>query len=310
MIRNQEVDDDKEAIIRQYSAEDKSTVELAEEYDVAPNTIRNRLKEWDVDIRSVGQRYGWLDDCLDDIIEQYVEQGDSLQTIADQYGTTTSPIKRRLQEAGVELRPADYTFTDEQISVIQGELLGDGCLYRRHETACHFKLENTVKAHPEYVQTKLPKIFPETQPYSNDRSTKWGDSTRWIIYSRGQELFGQLHNEWYERYDGQHRKVVPEGFDLDETAMLHWYLGDGSLSQRANGAYRLHFSTHGFPEASVRRLQDQLDSLGYDTYTAHASHVENGSGLAIYVSRESSIKLLDRLAEKNPIEAYEYKFTP
>lgn len=111
MIRNQEVDDDNEAIIRQYSAEDKSTVELAEEYDVAPNTIRNRLKEWDVDIRSVGQRYGWLDDCLDGIIEQYVEQGNSLQTIADQYGTTTSPIKRRLQEAGVELRPADYTFT-------------------------------------------------------------------------------------------------------------------------------------------------------------------------------------------------------
>lgn len=105
MIRNQEVDDDKEAIIRQYSAEDKSTVELAEEYDVAPNTIRNRLKEWDVDIRSVGQRYGWLDDCLDSIVEQYVEQGDSLQTIADQYGTTTSPIKNGFRKQASNFVP-------------------------------------------------------------------------------------------------------------------------------------------------------------------------------------------------------------
>lgn len=203
------------------------------------------------------------------------------------------------------------SITDTQRSIIEGELLGDACIYRRHETACHFKLESTTKAHPAHVRTHLPRgVFPNTQPYSLDRQTKWSDTTRWIIYSRGQTLFDELQTKWYEGAGDSKRKTVPESFDLDETALLHWYLGDDSLSERVNGAYRLHFSTHGFPEASVRRLPTQLDALGYDSYTSHASHVDNGSGLAIYISRESSQALLDRLADRNSIPAFDYKFSP
>jgi transposase len=305
------LDEERERIIHQYTIEGMSMYELAEEYGVALNTIRNRLDEWDIEVDSRPHRYDWLDECVKEIVERYVYHEESLKTIADHYGTTTSPIRKRIREAGVELRPVEYSFSDEQISVIEGELLGDGCIYRRHETACHFKLENTVRGHPEYVRDVLPYgVFPTSQPYSLDRSTKWGDNSRWIIYSRGQEIFDELHEQWYERHDGSYRKIVPEGFELTETAILQWYLGDGCLSQRANGAYRLHFSTHGFPESSVRRLQAELESLGYDSYTSLSSRVENGSGLGIVVSRESSIELLDRLAPENPIEAYEYKFTP
>lgn len=133
----------------------------------------------------------------------------------------------------------------------------------------HFKLESTVKEHPAYVREVLPTgVFPTSQPYSHDRSTKWGDNTRWIVYSPGREFFNHLHEKWYEQYDGGYRKVVPDDLELSETALLHWYFGDGCPSKRVNGAYRLHFSTHGFPTESIDRLQFQLDEFGYETYTS------------------------------------------
>lgn len=303
------LDEKKSEIIEKYSTDGASLPDLGTEYGVAPNTIRNRLQEWGVEIDTVGQRYEWLDDHVGEIVEQYVTYEESLQAIADEFGTSAAPIKKRLLEAGVELRPVDYSFTEEQVSVIEGELLGDGCIYRRHDTACHFRLESTVKAHPAYVCDLLPNgVFPNTQPYSLQRSTKWGDNARWIIYSRGQQLFDALHSEWYEQNGDSLRKVVPEEFELTETALFHWYIGDGSLSRRENGSYRMHFSTHGFPETSVRQLQTQLDSMGYDNYTSLASHVENGSGLAIYIATASSEKLLNRLASLNTVDEYEYKF--
>jgi hypothetical protein len=172
-------------------------------------------------------------------------------------------------------------------------------------------LESTVKAHPDYVRERLPKgVFPTSQPYATERSTKWGDKTRWTIYSRGQALFDDLHDDWYEQHGDARRKVVPDDFTLDETAIYHWYIGDGSLSTRDNGTYRMYFSTHGFPEESVRTLQRELDSMGYENYTSYHSHVENGSGLAIYISVASTPKLLDRIAARNEIAEYEYKFDP
>jgi len=310
-MRKTALEENKTEMINRFEAGMTTHTELADAYGVSSKAIQTHLRKWNVDFPTSGRKYDWLDDYIDEIVDRYIIHEDSLQTIANEYGTTTSPIKTRLRDADVELRPVEHSFTDTQRSIIEGELLGDACIYRRHETACHFKLESTTKAHPAHVRTHLPRgVFPNTQPYSLDRQTKWSDATRWIIYSRGQTLFDELQTKWYEGAGDSKRKTVPESFDLDETALLHWYLGDGSLSERANGAYRLHFSTHGFPEASVRRLQTQLDALGYDSYTSHASHVDNGSGLAIYISRESSQALLDRLADRNSISAFDYKFSP
>lgn len=309
-MRDLGLEDSKAEIIERYTS-GESSEDLGEAFGVSASTIVTRLREWNVEVDPVGGRYEWLDEHTEEIVERYVVKGESLQTIADDFGTTTSPIKTRLKGAGVELRPVDYSFSPEQKSVVKGELLGDGCIYRRHESACHFRLENTVRAHPAYVRELLPDgVFPSSQPYPHDRSTEWGDNTRWTIYSRGQELFDELHQDWYEQPGETRRKVVPEGFELDETAIFHWYLGDGCLSQRENGSYRLHFSTHGFPEASVERLQAELERMGYDNYTTYAKHVDSGSGLAIFISTASSKELLRLLKLRNNIEEYEYKFSP
>lgn len=308
-MRHKQLDEQKAQIIERYTIDKAPTTKIAEEYGVVPNTIINRLREWDVEIRPVGQRYTWLDEEVDEIVERYVTRQESLKTIAARYGTTPSPIKRRLLEAGVELRPREYSFSEDQISILEGELLGDGCIYRRHGNACHFRLESSVRTHPSYVRDQLPNgVFPNNHPYSVERSTEWGDAIHWILHSRGQKLFDELHEHWYEKYDDCNRKIVPDRLELNEISLYHWYIGDGCLSKRRNGSYRIHLSTHGFPDESVHRLQTQLESMGYDNYTSQASHVKTGSGLAIFVSRASSRRLLPRLSARNTIDEYEYKF--
>jgi hypothetical protein len=48
--------------------------------------------------------------------------------------------------------------------------------------------------------------------------------------------------------------------------------------------------------------------MGYENYTAVASHVENGSGLGIRLTDGSSTPFLEDMVGSNCIEAYDYKF--
>ncbi|MDQ2072341.1 endonuclease I [Haloarcula sp. H-GB4] len=256
-----------------------------------------------------------LEEKDDEIVDRYVEQGEPLQSIATDYGTVPEQIRYRLRESGIELRSTDgkavdVGFSPHQISVIQGELLGDGCLFQRESGGCFFRLSNSVKEHTLRVEEKLPDgLFPENAPRSNTRADTFGpEYTMWILRSRLQPLFEEMYSDWYKKYDGKRRKVVPEDFQLDRTALLHWFWGDGCCSIRDSGAPRIIFSTHGFPESSVQTLQAELERFGYDNHTSKQEHVENGSGLGIQLSDISARNFLEDTRPRNSVMAYNYKF--
>lgn len=309
-VRITRLDEHSDEIVERYRAGESMEV-LGSAFDVSPATIRNRLLEWGVETRNRGEPYQWLDEEVPDIIHRSVVGRDSLQTIADHFGTTTSPIKKRLREAGVELRPWTLEFSNRQRSVIEGELLGDGCIYQRLPGSCHFKLEATTRGHAEYLQGVLPDgFFPPKHPYTIDRTTEFGNgpTTRWIVYSRTQDVLSELYESWYELREEENRKRVPSDYNLDETALLHWYWGDGSITHRPDGTPRVHFSTHGFSERSICRLQGELERFGDENYTVRSQHVDSGSGLAIRLSDPASERFTESFASENVIEEYDYKF--
>lgn len=310
MRRITRLDDNIDEIIERYE-NGESKQEIADDFDVSRTTIRNRFLEYGAHEWSDYGRGGPIDDCISDIVYRYVVCRDSLQTIADDLETSAQTIKERLLASGVQLRPWTLGFTNEHVSIIQGELLGDGCIYEREPGACHFRLETTTREHAAYLKRELSDgFFPEGHPYSNERTTELGNgpSTRWIVYSRTQEKMAEMHETWYEEYDGGYRKVVPPGYSLDRRALLHWYWGDGSVGYRKDGTPRVDFSTHGFPEESVVRLQRELEEIGYENYTVNHSHVENGSGLAIRLTDGASTPFLEDMVDSNCIEGYAYKF--
>lgn len=309
------LDEHVDEIVERYVEEGQSLREIANHFGVSAPTIQRRLHENDVSTSRGGPQYVQLNDKVDEIVERYVDERESLQSIADDYGTAAEPIKRRLQEADVELRSTkrktvDIGFSPYQVSVIQGELLGDGCLYKQGPGSCFFQMSNTIKKHTLRVMEKLPDdLFPDTHPYSVTRSDGYGpEYTNWIISSRLQPLFREMYSDWYEEHDDYRRKVVPEDYRLDETALLHWFWGDGCCSIRESGAPRVEFATHGFPEESVETLQRGLDWFGYDNYTIQVKGVDNGSGLVIRLSDVSARDFLEDLRPRNSIAEYDYKF--
>jgi predicted DNA-binding protein YlxM (UPF0122 family) len=277
----------------------QSLREIADAFDVTPPTIHSRLQNHDVEMRNGGPRHVHLEDRVEDLVDRYAEQERSLQAIADTYQTSIAAIRFHLEQAGVDCkstnpRTTDVGFSPYHVSVIQGELLGDGCLHRRKPGSCIFQLSTTTRAHAIRLMEKLPDgLFPESQPNSFTRMNQFTEEeyTMWTVTSRSQPLFDRMYEEWYEVREENNRKIVPEGYNLDRTALLHWYWGDGNSSIRESGTPRVCFPHTGFPSTlfvisrrkligwatittrSTRRIQktDQASSLGCVITTPVAS---------------------------------------
>ncbi|EMA30479.1 endonuclease I-EndH [Haloarcula japonica] len=309
------LDEHTDEIIDRYES-GQSLREIANVFDVSPPTIQRRLHEHDTEMRNGGPRYIQLEDCVGELVKQYVEHDDDIQTIADRYKTSVTAIQHYLENADIPCAPpspqrTDVRYTPAQISIIQGELLGDGCLHRQEPGNCFFQLSTTTRAHAERLIQMLPdRLFPDAQPNVYTRSNALGEEayTSWTISSRPQPAFERMYESWYEERTGNNSKTVPENFTLNRTAFLHWYWGDGNCSIRDRGAPRVSFATHGFTESGVALLQSEVDRLGYDNYTVTQEGVDNGSGQYIRLRDYDARKFLEDFRRVNHLPQYDYKF--
>ncbi|MFB9824231.1 helix-turn-helix domain-containing protein [Halobaculum roseum] len=314
-MRYEWLDESIDELAERYDA-GQSLREIADEFGVSTPTIHNRLKDHDVSMRNGGPEYVRLEHRTDELVAQYVDHDRSAQAIADDYNTSRAAIRYHLEQAGVDYTPpasktADLDFNPYQVSLIQGELLGDGCLHRRTDEGCFFQLSTTTESHAVRLIENLPEsLFPDGQPNKFTRENHFNgeDYTMWTVTSRPQSRFEQLYEDWYEVREENNRKVVPEAFTLDRTALLHWYWGDGSCSIRDRGAPRVSFATHGFPEASVEHLRSELDRLGYDNYAVEQTHVEDGSGLFIRLRDYDARSFLEDFRRFSSLPEYDHKF--
>jgi predicted DNA-binding protein YlxM (UPF0122 family) len=291
--------------------------EIADDLDVSAQTIYRRLREHGVEMRRKGgPTHVRLADRTDELRSAYLDEERSVQAIADRYETSVTAIRFHLERAGVDLgepnpKTTDVAFSPFQLSVVHGELLGDGCLHCRDDRGCFFQLSTTTESHTHRLMEKLPDgLFPESQPNAFTRPNQFtgDDYTCWTVSSRPQSLFQRMYDDWYEIREENNRKIVPEEFTLDRTALLHWYWGDGSCTIRESGAPRVSLATHGFPEPSVDHLQSEVDKLGYDNYTIERKGVEDGSGLFIRLRDYDARTFLDDLRRWNTLPAYDRKF--
>ncbi|WP_424006930.1 endonuclease I [Haloferax denitrificans] len=313
-MRYEWLDERVDEIIERYES-GQSLREIAEVFDVSTRPIQSRLHDHDVAMRNGGPEYTQLANRRDDLVDAY-ERRRSLQSLADQYDTSPVAIRFHLEKAGADPislpKTTDIGLSPSQMSVIQGELLGDGCLHSRYDGSCFFQLSTTTKEHARRLIAKLPDgFFPESQPNSFTRRNQFTDEdyTTWTVTSRPQPRLQRMYEEWYEvREEKNNRKIVPEDFHLDKTALLHWYWGDGNCSIRDSGAPRVSFATHGFPESCVEHLQSEVDRLGYDNYAVRQKGIQDGSGLYIRLRDYDARTFLDDLRRSNTVIAYDYKF--
>jgi hypothetical protein len=83
MMRYEWLDERIDELVDRYESR-QSIREIAHAFDVLTSPIHSRLQEVEVNMRNGGPRHVRLADRIDDLVEQYVDQQQSLQTIADQ----------------------------------------------------------------------------------------------------------------------------------------------------------------------------------------------------------------------------------
>ncbi len=87
--------------VNMYVEEEKSTVDIAREYDVVPSTVLKHLKRRGVEIR--GPRKV-TEDMVDEWVELYTEENRSTSEIAEEYDIASSTVTKYLNKRGIELK--------------------------------------------------------------------------------------------------------------------------------------------------------------------------------------------------------------
>lgn len=163
-------------------------------------------------------------------------------------------------------------FSAEQAELLDGSLLGDGCLEkpaRAHWQSSRFRMRLGVhdRAYLEAVRALLGPFV--TAPFRAEWSEAPTQVAGQVIHDGSTErfceslilltlhhpLFGTQRRRWYP--NGV--KVVPADLVVTPTVLLHWYCQDGSHNPAKRNA---SLSTCGFTDAEAERLAALLEPLG------------------------------------------------
>lgn len=190
---------------------------------------------------------------------------------------------------------SEIQLTQHELEVIQGCLLGDGCLSINGKSSC-FMYGSSNYDHVKYVWDQIQRL--STPRYENgpvelniyDKRT--GKTyTRYEIRTKNNITFYNLRMVWYP--DGI--KIVPKDLKLTNTIILLWYIGDGSLD-KSHGYIKL--CTDSFDKDSLEFLNEQIQEW--------KSWI-NFNNKRIYIKRIYVKQFLDYIGEC-PVESYKHKW--
>lgn len=138
--------------------------------------------------------------------------------------------------------------TASQLAILDGEMLGDGCLFRRNPRQnAHLSWSLHSRQHIDMLAAVFAAYDARVRPVRG--------SDRWTLRTLSNPALSLQRDRWYP--DGVKRP--PEDLMLTSTVCLHWFLGDGA--NRGGGALRLH--TEGFAVTEVEWLAERLRGLGF-----------------------------------------------
>ena len=178
--------------------------------------------------------------------------GFTVKEISDLMGRSESTIRYFLHRQGIHLdlhrsRINRAAVSERQMEIIDGEMLGDGCLAlgKRNISA---RLQWNLKklGHVELLANE----FSEFDPVYKRRSDRDG----WRLHTKVNSDLTTQNFRWYK--DGVKR--VPEDVIISPISCFHWYIGDGYLN--ASGGIELY--TFGFPLSDVELIVSKLSEHG------------------------------------------------
>ena len=196
------------------------------------------------------------------LIEEYVNNHKSQIRIAREYGVSEPTVYRKLKKYGIEKRKYTHSLRDNHVKLtkplldlIEGELLGDGCIYMRRPFRSAKYVHGTK--HEKYLEW----LFEELEKYGLEKSgTPHKTSTRGVFgksitYSNQTKTYIELKNLYYKWYP-KGGKIIPYNLGLTPIKIRQWFIGDGHYEKNRY----VHFATYQFELVDVKHLANLIEN--------------------------------------------------
>lgn len=206
-------------------------------------------------------------------------------------------IPRRSFNECRHLRSGNHCqLSSEAIKWLDGELLGDGCLFSQSIYSARFIYASKYLEYIQYVSNTLKSFGIKQSGKINKRYHKNMDCYTYQYSSLTYAELLPIHLKWYP----EGKKIVPKDIKLTPLVVRQHYIGDGHLAHPKNSRPYIRLCTNSFSISDVERLITQLIKLGYKA-------VRQLSNNSIYISTQSTKDFLNYIG-KCPVKCYQYKF--
>lgn len=251
-----------------------------------------------------------LPDC--ESIKQMYESGQRVVEIANKFKVSHTSVSEALSKAGYSFISKDSrtictSLTEKQKQIIEGEILGDGCIAKQKGRVNPVFRHGTItKEYIEYLKTSLPFlsdieiVTKKAHSYIDKNGKIWNSKESYLITSRSDRSLKPFYESWYIN----NKKDVPIDFQLTKISCLHWYLGDGSCTKNV-----ITLCTDSFSEQGVNILSAQLQLNGIENiiFSTKRLNSNGGASLRIRVKRSQSQNFFNFIGD-SPIQSLNYKW--
>jgi len=248
-----------EAWLREkYVGEGLSQSDIAEMVGCTQTAVSNRIRQFDIDTRD--HKYPELNNPQW-LSEQHHSENRGLADIANEVGCTRSAVGYAMRRNDIEVRrntlvhEVDGRLTDRQREIIEGELLGDGCIPKpRANAGAKFTYGTSRKRYRDWLRDLLENIGFETRSYEytqDDDRDGWSKTETYRLETLVHFELSDFRKRWYP--EGE--KIIPPDFELSPLSLRHLHIGDGCFDE---GNYSIYLYTDGFETDSLARLQSEL----------------------------------------------------
>jgi len=195
-----------------------------------------------------------------------------------------------------------FIWNDEMKQILDGELLGDGCLQRyknRPLIDYYFVLGINSKEYCEYIVKSFPMGLFNNRVYLSKNNKTY------FIKSRSDPYLTEQHKRWYKNK----KEIIPSDLKLTPKACFHWYICDGHLAKRENRNSYINLYTDRFDKKQIEKiLIKQLIDIGFNAKIFKHYRAKNDNrGFAIRISTDSTRSFLNFIG-KPIIKDYKYKW--
>ncbi|MBI3412822.1 MAG: hypothetical protein HY051_01950 [Candidatus Aenigmarchaeota archaeon] len=182
----------------------------------------------------------------------------------------------------------------ELLDIINGSLLGDGCIKSDKEKYFTFQYTAKDKNFLENLKEKLGRFGIKCWiTVDNPGIFKLAFYINTCPYKE----FMNLRKEWYTKQNGKTQKILPDELELTPTTLFYWYIGDGCLVRRKNDENRVPticLATNCFDEKDLQFLLQKLKEQNLNFYANKCGsgfNEDKDGGYALYSNVEDGTPL-------------------